>query len=166
MNPFLKGFLAVLILAGLSGASYAEANQTVIQGVTPNGQGMTLPRSLCAYPGQAIRIGAMVIDYGGRPVVTPAERIYRRVVQAKGNALEWSPSWGPVRGPFRRDPYLERAIQLTLPTHGRFRLTLEAQAREASYTSIRIVDPRGAGPRACQWGPQSMYLNSSVADVR
>ena len=71
MNPFLKGFLAVLILAGLSGASYAEANQTVIQGVTPNGQGMTLPRSLCAYPGQAIRIGAMVIDYGGRPFLRP-----------------------------------------------------------------------------------------------
>ncbi len=144
-----------LLVAALALPVSAFANQTVIQGVEFDSRGYTLPGNLCAYPGQWLRLGAMVTDPYGRPGVPPAEYVNWRVTQTNnGNFIDWSPGASPARGPFRRDNSIRNAILLATPRRGPVALQLDAIARGARLTRIRIVDPRRA---PCQWGPQGMY---------
>jgi hypothetical protein len=149
-----------LVFAALIASVPAFANQTYIQGVEFDARGYTLPATICAHPGHWLRLGAMVLDPYNRPHVPPAEWIHWRVTQANnGNFIEWSPAQSPARGPFQRDRYIQNAILLAMPSQGLIRLELDAVARQARWTRIRIVDPRSA---RCQWGPQGMYLNGTV----
>lgn len=149
-----------VLLAVLALPASAFANhQTIIQGVEYDARGYTLPGVLCAHPGQWLRLGAMVNDPYGRPHVPPAEWVQWRVTQSNnGHFIDWSPGASPARGPFRRDPYIQNAITLAMPSQGPVRLLLDAASRQANGARIRIIDPRSG---RCQWGPRGMYVQGA-----
>src|SRR3990172_2205307 len=95
--------LALLAAFGaLGGAADASEMRNEVLGLDRLGRSLGIPQSLCAYPGQTLRLQADVLDEISRRFFLPAESFIWRLTLSNGYWEEWdaSRSWGD--GVFRR----------------------------------------------------------------
>jgi hypothetical protein len=135
----------------------AYAGGAVMFGLDRFDNPVQLPVSLCAYPGQVLRLQADVFEFGYRRGL-PAEYFTWQLTHRYGTYTDiWSPAWSPYFGPFQRGQEPD-AIYVTVPWDMGAAGRLEISTTGEMPSAIQIVDPRAYPSPRCFWTHPDVYL--------
>jgi hypothetical protein len=151
----------VALLLALSASTSAFADQTQIFGLDRYGRAIYLPASVCAYPGQELRLVADRIDPYGRRGLLPAESFLWRLTRGNGRWDQWAPAQTPSYGPFRRAYDVRDAIYLSIPYDVGAPARLESQANGSYAGMVTVVDANLRYQYSCEWAHPDVYVGGS-----